>query len=234
LLEKIILQRNTILLLGGLAIFGGAMSVLADIYSAYLPNLAMSTATSVSLDSVANILSAKSHEDHLVGSTLGQFFIPFHIFGWLLLFLALAPANMTLRLLVLVFSVYITIIGASLHASLLYAGAIARSGEQKIVNQVGEFFNITSYTLVAGVVIFGCVVAFLILSRRSLYPRWVVLISPLGYLMITTLIVAALPVTSQSISAFITATGFNLPCTLLHIATTVVLLRQSKQPEENS
>jgi len=226
MLQEIKLQRNTILLLGGLAVFGGGLSVVADIYSAYLPSMPMSSATSVSFDSVASILGGKSHEDHLVGSSLGQYFIPFHIFGWILLFFALAPTNMSLRVSILVFSVYVTIIGTSVHASLIYAGAIARSGDQITVNQVGEFFNITTYSLVAGVLIFGVILAVLILLGRTLFPRWVVLISPLGYLVITTLLVTEQSFVNQAALAFITATGFNLPCTLLHIATTVVLLRQ--------
>ena len=67
-LERVRPQRKTILLFGGLAIFGGSLSVIADIYSAYLPNLSMPMATSVSLESVATILSAKSHEDNRKGS----------------------------------------------------------------------------------------------------------------------------------------------------------------------
>lgn len=226
LLKETNLDRKSILWLGGLAILGGCLSVLADVYSAYLPSMSMATATSVSLESVANILGAKSHSDHLVGSTLGQFFIPFHIFGWILLYFALSPAHIALRALILVFTVYITIIGTSLHASLVYAGAIIRSRDQFALVQVGEFFDLTAYTLVAGVLVFGAVVALLIVTGRTLFPKWIVLISPLGYLVITTSMVAALPASYQSVSAFVTATGFNLPSTLLHIASTVVLYRR--------
>jgi hypothetical protein len=68
------INRSTIRVLGALAIFGGVLAVLADIYSAYSPGQVMTSSISVSLESVIHILKAKPHGDHLIGSILGQFF----------------------------------------------------------------------------------------------------------------------------------------------------------------
>jgi hypothetical protein len=223
------INRSTIRVLGALAIFGGVLAVLADIYSAYSPGQVMTSSISVSLESVIHILKAKPHGDHLIGSILGQFFIPFHIFGWVLVYFSMKSAYPFLSKLVFVLAAYVTIIGASLHASLLYAGAVGRDNNPDTIIQVGQFFDITGYSMVAVILILGLLIAGLILSGKSLYPRWVVVISPLGYLLITGVLLSIVPVFSNAVTAFITVTGFNLPATIFNATTMVILLREYRE-----
>jgi hypothetical protein len=223
------INRSTIRVLGALAIFGGVLAVLADIYSAYSPGQVMTSSISVSLESVIHILKAKPHGDHLIGSILGQFFIPFHIFGWVLVYFSMKSAYPFLSKLVFVLAAYVTIIGASLHASLLYAGAVGRDNNPDTIIQVGQFFDITGYSMVAVILILGLLIAGVILSGKSLYPRWVVVISPLGYLLITGVLLSIVPVFSNAVTAFITVTGFNLPATIFNATTMVILLREYRE-----
>jgi hypothetical protein len=130
---------------------------------------------------------------------------------------------------VFVLAAYVTIIGASLHASLLYAGAVGRDNNPDTIIQVGQFFDITGYSMVAVILILGLLIAGLILSGKSLYPRWVVVISPLGYLLITGVLLSIVPVFSNAVTAFITVTGFNLPATIFNATTMVILLREYRE-----
>lgn len=224
--DEFSINRSTIIVLGSLAIFGGVLAVFADIYSAYSPDQVMTSAVSVSLDSVIHILRAKTHSDHLIGSILGQFFIPFHIFGWVLVYFTMKSAYPFLSKFVFVLATYATIIGTSLHASLLYAGAVGRDNNPGTILEVGQFFDITSYSMVTAILVLGVLIAGIILSGKSLYPRWVVVISPLGYLLITGVLLSAVPVFSNAVTAFITVTGFNLPATIFNATTMLILLRE--------
>ena len=225
--QDIPLKSRTILLFGGLAVVGGLLSVLADVHSAYSTNHIMDSAFAVGLSSVIDILRDKSPGDHLVGSLLGQYFIPFHIFGWILMYFALMPANVFLARITFVIGVYATIIGASLHASLIYAGAVARDNNPETIAEVGAFFDITGYSMVGAILVISLLVAALILSGKSQYPRWAVLVSPLGYMVVTTIVLSVAPFLHGPPEAFVRAAGFNLPAAIFHATTTIVLLHDS-------
>jgi len=221
------LKHRTIWIFGSLAILGGLLSVLADVSSAYIADHSMDSAFSVGFSSVIEILRNKSPSDHLIGSLLGQYFIPFHVLGLILMYSALAPANILLARTTFAIGAYATIIGTSLHASLIYAAAVARDNNPETVAQVGRFFDITAYSLVFAGLVLVLLVAILILSGKSLYPRCTVLLSPLGYMVVTTLALSTVPILEGPIEAFIAASGFNLPFTVFHATTMIVLLRQT-------
>lgn len=218
------LTSRAIRIFGGLAILGGSLAVLADVYSAYSTDHKMDSAFAVGLASVVDILQNQPPDDLLIGSLLGQYFIPFHIFGLILMYFALAPASAFFARIALVLGVYATIIGTSLHASLIYVGAVARDNTPETIARVSVFFDITAYSMVFAILFLVLVIAVFILSGKSFYPRWTILLCPPGYMVITTIILSTAPVLDGPVKAFVTASGFNLPLTIFHATTMMVLL----------
>lgn len=70
--------------------------------------------------------------------------------------------------------------------------------------------------------------AMLILTGRSLYPRWTVLVSPVGLVAFTALAIAFLPAGATGLKSFLSLTGLNLPLMVFFPITTWVMVKRGE------
>lgn len=223
-------SRTIILLMGILATLGGLLGVAADYYSVVSPHAgSMEGAFAVGLSDVIRIMAAKPPSEVLIGSYLGQYFIPLHGLAFFLIYLALRPASPIWAGLAVGMSFYILIIGTSVHASLVYVAAIGRVDDPAITETVAPFFDFAAYSMIVGILFVTTTFAALILTGKTKFPRWVALVSPLSYMMIASLFVAMLGDRFEMLRAFLTATSFNLPFAVFSAITTVFLLHGSER-----
>jgi hypothetical protein len=217
--------NRAIRLLGIVGILGGLLAVAADVLSGYSTNSSgMETAISLSLEGVSGLLQAKPHWQLVLGHYLALFGIPIEgIFVVAHTYLALKPAGRPVSRAFFYGGLYLVPIGVAYHATYGFIGEIIQAGDQALLDQVAiyfEPFGLAVTGLYLALMVFWTA---LIVSGRSLYPRWMTLTSPLSIMLLSQLILFALPAASTGVRAFITVTGLNLPITVWAIISTLFL-----------
>jgi hypothetical protein len=207
------------------------MGVLADILSAWSPNVSeMGTAFSVSLDNIMGLYEEKPRWTYVLGNYLGVYFIPLHILGFFLVYQAVKPANTKWAMIILVLGLYLTPIGVGLHGTLAFVGDIIRSQDAGLIDGIRDYWQPWAYSLVLLYSIVSFLILMLILTGRSLYPRWIALVSPIGLVVFTGIVIAILPDSATGLKAFLSLTGLNLPLMIFFAITTWVLVRRGERP----
>jgi hypothetical protein len=212
-------------IMGIVGILGGLVAVAADILSGYSTNPSgMDTAISLSLEGVTGLLETKPHWQLALGHYLALIGIPIEgIFVVAHTYLALKPAGQTLSRAFFYGGLYLVPIGVAYHATYGFVAEIIQTGNQALLDQVAiyfEPFGLAVTGLYLALMLFWTV---LVLSGRSLYSRWIALVSPLSVMLLSQLILFILPAGNTGARAFITVTGLNLPITLWAIISTLVL-----------
>jgi len=105
---------------------------------------------------------------------------------------------------------------------------VTRTGETASIEAMTRFFDITAYSMVALILFIATGLSVLILSGRSIYPRWAFFVSPMGLMMISTVLFFALPDGARDVKEFLTIAGFNLPMAIFHAFTTGLLLKAER------
>lgn len=203
------------------------MGILADVFSAWAPNTnEMETAFSVSLESIKGLYEDKPRWTYVLGNYLGVFFIPLHILGFFLVYQALKPASTKWAMIFLVLGLYVTPIGVGLHGTLAFVGDIIQSRDAGLIEGIRDYWEPWAYSLVFLYAILSVLILILILTGRTLYPRWTVLVSPIAILVFTGTVIAILPDNATGLKTFLSVTGLNLPLMIFFAITTWVLVRR--------
>ena len=220
---------KTIIGLGVLATFGAFMGMLADVFSAWSPNTSeMETAFSVSLESIRGLYEEKPRWTYVLGNYLGVYFIPLHILGFFLVYQALKSASTKWAIIFLVLGLYLTPIGVGLHGTLAFVGDIIQSRDAGLIDGIRDYWQPWAYSLVFLYAIVSVLILMLILTGRSLYPRWTALVSPIALVVFTGIVIAILPDSATGLKAFLSLTGLNLPLMIFFAITTWVLVRRGE------
>ncbi len=223
------LKKKTLVILGTLACIGTFLGLLADFFSAWSnsPN-EMTTAFSANIDSIKGLYQDKPRWTFILGNFLGVFFLPIHLLGSYLIYLALKSAGKELALIFLVLGFYLTAIGTGFHGTLAFVGDIIQTNDQVLLNKILVYWHPWGFVLVANYIVMGLYLVFLILRGGTLYPKWSVLISPLIVVLYSAAVIAILPEDYIGIKAFLAVTGLNLPLLIFYVFTTFVLVRQNQ------
>ena len=168
-----------------------------------------------------------------MGNFLGVFFLPIHLLGSYLIYLALKSAGKELALIFLVLGFYLTAIGTGFHGTLAFVGDIIQSNDQVLLNKILVYWHPWGSALVIGYIVMSLYLVFLILRGGTLYSRWSVLISPLVVVIYSTVVIAILPENYIGIKAFLAVTGLNLPLLIFYGYITYVLVRQTQAKLEH-
>lgn len=219
------LSKKNILLIGTIACIGAFVGVLADLFSAWsnTPNM-MSTAVSIDIDSIKGLYTEKPRWSFVLGNYLGVFSIPFHMFGFLLVYLAIRPAGNKKALFVLISSFYIAALGSGFHGTFAFIGDTIQSGNTQLLMKMVPYWQNWGMALVAGYLLLSGYLFYLIISGATMYSRSAALLSPLSLLLISAIIIAVLPESYNGTKTFLAVTGLNLPLLVLFIVTLKTLL----------
>jgi hypothetical protein len=228
--DNVMTNSKTIVFLGVVTTFGAFMGILADCFSAWSPNTSeMETAFSVSLDNIRGFYDGKPRWTFVLGNYFGVIFIPLHILGFFLSYHALKPASPKWAIVYLAVSVYIIPVGVGLHGTLAFIGDIIQFGNEGLINGIRIYWEPWAFYLVFGYSIASILILTLILTGRSLYPRWVALVSPIGFVVFSGIVNAILPDSANGLKVFLSITGLNLPLMVFFAITTWVLVRHKKE-----
>jgi|GEM_PF-1786780 len=215
------LQPYVILLVGSIGIFGAFMSVCADLFSGWsnAPNQ-MHTALSIEIDSIRGLYLEKPRWTFVLGTYLGVLFIPLQLPGFWLVSKAIEPAGKIKARVFLFGAIYVIALGAGFHGTFAFIGDTIQSGDEPLLKQFLPYWSHWGLVVIAGYLVLCTFLLGLILTNRTLYPRWSSLLTPIPVLFLTGLLTITLPETAYGARAFFTVTGLNLPIVLLLTYTT--------------
>lgn len=222
------LNKRNIILIGVFALVGAFVGVLADLFSAWsnTPNT-MKTALSIDIESIKGIFSGKPRWTFVLGNYLGVFFIPFHMFGFFLVYRALKPAGNLKAIIFLIVSFYLVALGAGFHGTLAFIGDIIQSGNNELLMNIAPYWQNWGIVVIVGYLIISFFLFALIVSGKTMYTRKTALLSPISLLLASTVFISLLPEEFYGAKKFFAVTGLNLPLLIFYIATMKTLLDES-------
>jgi len=219
--------KQYIKLLGILAVGGTVISVLADFLSGWSDNPnAMDSAISLSLDNIKGLFIDKPRWTYILGNYLAIFFLPFHIVGSYLIYLALKSANKRYAIIYFFSATYLAVLGTGYHGTYAFVGDIIQSGDEALMNKMLDYWLYWGAILVVGYSIMSIYLFILILKNKSIFPKWIAILSPISIMVITTIFTLILPHNMIGVKAFLSVTGLNLPLAIFYFITTKFLLRE--------
>ncbi len=216
--------------LGVVILVTGIFTVAADVLSVWSPNPGvMDTALSVDFDSVRYAYLDKPRWTFVLGNYFGVFILPiFHLLGLYLVAIALKPLGKYSGRNFYFFAAYMATVGSGMHGTLAFVGDIVQSGNKLLVNRMLDYWQPWAYALAAGYFLLSLYLAAVIVSKKTLYPRWMFFLSPLGVVMLSTIVAAIIPASQAGLRSFLTVTGLNLPMLIFYAATVGILLKQEE------
>jgi hypothetical protein len=229
------LSNRNIQIIGSIALLGAVGGVMADLFSAWsnAPNT-MDTAISIEIQSIRGIFLDKPRWSFVLGNYLGILFIPLHMFGFFLIYLALKPAGNIKALNFLILSFYLVAIGAGFHGTLAFVGDTIQSGNDELLSKMLPYWQNWGTAMIVGYLTISIYLLVLNVSGNTMYPRKSALLSPLTLLIISSAIIALLPERFYGSKKFLAVTGLNLPLFIFYIPTLMILFRKSSITSESS
>lgn len=223
-------HQNLLTFLGIVVIITGILSVAADILSGWSSDpRGMETAVSVDLETVKYLLLDKARWSYILGNYFGTFIIPiFHLVGMYLVAIAIKPFGRLIARLFLFAGAYLTAVGSGFHGTLAFVGDIVQSGNQDLINGLLDYWQPWAYSLVIILSLISLFLVVVVLSNKTAYSRWMVFLSPLGVMIISTVVIAILPASLTGVKSFLAVTGLNLPMLIFYVTTIGVLLKQEE------
>jgi hypothetical protein len=222
-------KNRGILLLGCLAVLGTTIGVIADYFSGWSDNSnAMTTAFSLDLENIRGLFEDKPRWTYILGNYLAIIFLPFHIIGSYLIYLALRPINKKYAKFYFYPAVYLAVIGTGYHGTYAFVADIIQSGNEDLLTKMLDYWLYWGAFLAVGYSILTIYAFVLILKSKSIFPKWIAFLSPLSIILITTIISFILPNNMSGTKTFLTVTGLNLPLAIFYFITTKYLLKEKK------
>jgi hypothetical protein len=223
-------NQSLLRFLGVVVLITGVLSVAADVLSAWsLDPRGMNTAVSVDLNGVKYSFLDKPRWSYVLGNYFGTFIMPiFHLVGLYLIAIAIKPFGRSIARVLLFVGAYLTAVGSGMHGTLAFVGDIVQSGNQALMNGILDYWQPWAYSLVVLYSFMSLFLAAVVLSSRTLYSRWMFVVSPLGVMILSTLVIAVLPTSLAGVKSFLAVTGLNLPMLIFYVTTIGVLFKQEK------
>ncbi|GMR22003.1 MAG: hypothetical protein BMS9Abin37_0326 [Acidobacteriota bacterium] len=216
---------------GSIGAVSALLASVADLFSGYAipPRNQMSTAYSVTLESVTPLLLLKQHGHLVAGHYLAILFIPVGIFGIWHVYLALRPAGEKKALAFLVGGTLSYAMGAAFHSTFGFVASILQSGDDILIAKTADFFEPLGLLLLISMVLLLLWLTLLILSGKTLYPRWAALFTPLVFQLLFSSLGYLLPI---KIGVAFLVMGLNLALSCFF--TVSLLLLWNKVPDERT
>ncbi|MGW8246794.1 MAG: DUF6796 family protein [Acidiferrobacterales bacterium] len=218
------LSKQQILWIGSIAVIGGIGGIAADMFSAWNNAPGMETAISVDQASMKAIFATKPRWTYVVGTYLGVFFIPLHMFGFFLAYLALRPAGQLRAVLFTIAAFYLVAIGGGFHGTLAFLGDVIQSNDAELLARVYPYWQNWGLVMIAGYLLISVYLFFVMVSGKTMYDRRAAVFSPMPLMILSSLLIAVLPDSLNGAKAFLSATGLNLPLLIFHIVSIRTLL----------
>ncbi|MFC1501111.1 DUF6796 family protein [Elusimicrobiota bacterium] len=223
-------HKKIILLTGSVAIFAILIGIVSDIILYGHP---ISGAQFIN-SGLPNLLNV-GPQRLFVGGMLGMVFIALGLSGFWQLYLAIKPAGGFLPLIFWFLEIYVVTMGASMHLSYTFYGEVSRA-MLSVDPEISKYFiqlfmraenymNIFTVTLFVTSGIASIIFIFVVLTKVTNYPKWIVFVAPGIPVVAVMLIGKILP---APFGGYVSASYAYLGFLVTAIISTVVLYRREK------
>lgn len=218
-------SRRQIRILAAVACGGALLGVVSDLLSGWSSGPhAMATPFSVDLESIRGLYAAKARWEFVAGNFLGVLSIPLHMVGFVLVYWAVRPAGRGVAMVVLAGGCYFAALGSGYHGTFAFVGDILQSGDVALQQKMLDYWLPWGGILIGGYTLLSLLLAALMLSGRTRYPRRAILVNPLVLVLLAAAVNGLLPELLYGVRAFFAVTGLNLALFALYLATAHWLL----------
>jgi len=138
------------------------------------------------------------------------------------------PASRTHALFYFIPAAYLAVLGTGYHGTYAFVGDIVQSGNKALMQNMLDYWLYWGAVLVVGYSVMSVYLLVLIVSGRTIFPKWVAVISPLSIVVFTAILTFSLPDRMVGFRVALTVTGLNLPLAVFYFIALKFLLRQEQ------
>jgi hypothetical protein len=230
--------KRRLLLFG---ITGSLISVLADISLTYFPKGigGFESTFTISVDKVYTVLENASHIRLLLSNYLATIGIPLGVFGLWHMFRLAQPAGKFIAPALFITGAIGYIAGTVFHASLSYLATLYRikrgatpeveEALTGIISLFQHFSQPLAYVFFGAILIVSILFAVAVLSRKTVYPRWMIAVNPVTIELVFALLAGMAPL---NLKTFLAGTVYNSSLFVFYLVSVVALSQTSLEPSQ--
>jgi hypothetical protein len=232
-MEVTINKPRTVLILSMIGIFSAILTALSDLVLLGRPASGFSFLR-LGTESMAGLAQWRI----TAGTFVGVFLLPFQIAGLISLYYGLRPAGKLLPAAVLLIDAHALTMGVAFHTSYAYIGSAwtqfhdngSDSGPlSEILQRFGNYWRILLFIMLAELIIGSAAYILLVLSGKTLYPKWMALFNPLFLFFV--LLLAILPI-PEPVGGFVGPAVLNLSTLAFFILSAAIIYKKLKRRKE--
>jgi hypothetical protein len=221
--------------LGILGVFAATFADIFSIYSQHAISNIRDTFSILQLKNIEGLLSAKGNIEFVVGFYVALFVLPLGVLGVYHTYLMLKPAGRLPATLFAAFGFYGYVLGTVFHAVYSFLGSVilakryftSAEAYQNLLNGINTYFEPLAVILAILTGAAATLLIYLILSGKTVYPKWFVAFSPLVVFAALVMFTGLFP---DNIRVYLAVASANITFVIFFSASTLLALRL---PEEN-
>jgi hypothetical protein len=129
------------------------------------------------------VISNESDTSIVVGGFIGPFATILYCLGFFSVYSMISPRSRMLAIMVTGGAVVVMVVGGTYHAmwsirAFLIKAGLSSGDYQGLYNQIKDYMSLFYNTMFAGAEVVSLLLLFTVLSGKSLYPRWCVVVNP--------------------------------------------------------
>jgi hypothetical protein len=230
-MNKEINRADMVLVLGVLGIIGVFITIISDLILLGRPISAISFfGPGMGTENMAFVAQWRI----TLGAFLGIIVLPLQISGLITVYHGLKAAGKKLPMVAVITDIHALIMGVAFHISYAFIGSgwklynEAGQGNQAAAGLVKQFSFYWKFLIIimgAEILLSSTIYVFLILKKRTLYPRWMAVLNPVCVLLVMFPLICIFP---APIGGFIAPTYMNVSTMIFFVFSTLVIYRRLK------
>jgi len=223
---------ETVLVLGLVGIFSVFVTIISDLILLGRPDTAYSF-FKLGTESMAGIAQWRITS----GTFIGVFMLPFQIAGLISIYYGLKSAGRLLPALVVIADAHALIMGVAFHTSyafiasgwkLFYTTGPDNLNMSEIMQKFDFYWKLIIIIMLAELIFSSTIFVLLVMSGKTMYPKWMVLLNPVCIILVMYLVMPPIP---APVGGFVGPTMLNMATLIFFIVSTRVIYKRLKRRE---
>lgn len=215
-------EKRIILNLGLVGIIATVLTIISDFILLGKPNSAYNY-FKLGTETMATIPQFRI----TLGTFIGVIMIPFQIAGIIAIYFGLKPGGKIPSIFVVILMIHASIMGVAFHISYGYIGTMWRfyyknANPLTVIHEFNYYWELLLIIITIEVTIASIIYVFLILKRKTLYPKWLIFFNPFCIVFYTYFIILSMP---YPIGGFLGPAFLNLATLVFLTVTTLTAKR---------
>lgn len=223
---------ETVLVLGLVGVFSVFVTIISDLILLGRPDTAYSF-FELGTESMAGIAQWRI----TTGTFIGVFMLPFQIAGLISVYHGLKSSGKLLPVLVILADAHALLMGVAFHSSyafiasgwkLFYTAGPDNLNMSEIMQKFDFYWKLIIIIMLAELIFSSTIFVLLVMSGKTLYPKWMALLNPLCIILAMFLVIHPIP---APVGGFVGPTVLNMATLAFFIISTVIIYKRLKRQE---